>query len=242
MHPFGINPTKEQERNAIELFYKEMKQLPETYCSNTGECCKAGCPNMTYSEYLVMNELFLEKDKKYKTEIIISCLSKYLIKQDAKKPKSCLFLNDKNMCSVYDFRPFRCRLYGVIPNILYKKIVKEVSREMRVCCKFIPLCNQCKNVKIKEEFKEKFKDNIVPVEIIKRIETTLRASDYELGVPKQVQDNGFSYLTFHDWHILVTLGEKWMSDMTKLRLSLSDDKKEQFISSLKSFIIKNMEQ
>jgi len=64
--------------------------------------------------------------------------------------------------------------------------------------------------------------------------------DIRLGLPKTLQDKGFGFLAYHDWHLMFELGESWMEGLTKLRLKLPEDKKEQFLDALKKALAAKM--
>lgn len=232
--PFGADPTEEQIVNALEQIGIVYEGCPETTCCSKAECCNAGCPNMYFNEFLNIRRGAVDKmTPAQRTELTVECVKRYL--QDQRKPKPCVFLQKDNLCSIYKHRHFKCRTYGIIPPSLYDWIANAVAMEMGVERKDVPLCTQCPDVKIKPEFKEKYPDNSILESEIKKMEKRLREIDRTmLGMKKEVQDQGMSFLTYHDWHLLFEFGEIWMENLTKLRLSLTDEKKEQFIVALKS--------
>jgi Fe-S-cluster containining protein len=190
---------------------------------------------MYYAEFLSIYEGHVQAlPPQARLDLTIECVRRYLQKQDVERPKPCVFLGESNMCGVYPFRPLKCRLYGLIPSDLYDKNVSDLSSESGVPRERIPLCQQCDRVKIKPEFYDRFPEGKITTEEMKRLESSLRANDRVAGVPKAVQDKGFGYLTYHDWHIMFELGEEWMERLTPLRTKLGDEEKEHFLASLKS--------
>jgi len=233
-HPYDMDPTPTELKKGIEKARATYVGLPETVCDHRALCCQAGCPNLYYSEYLSLREGFIEKmTTDQRLELTAECVKRYLMNQRVEKLKPCVFLGEKNMCTVYDCRPLKCRTYGLIPDALYKWVVKSVAHEMQVPEFTVPLCWQCDRVKVKPEFAEKFPNGCVPEDMLRDLEKRLRDVDLKLGLPKDVQDAGHGFLTFHDWHVMFELGESWMVKLTKLRIKLSDEEKEQFVSSLK---------
>lgn len=215
---------------AINVVKDQMKKLPETTCSHRGECCDAGCPNMTYSEYLCLREKYIDSmDKNKRLELLLGCLRLYIQRQDVTKPRPCVFLTDNKMCSVYEARPYRCRTYGIIPSKLHSRMVGRVSKETGIARSKILLCKQCPYVKVKANQGD-FPGGKLPEYLIKEIEAALHENDRELGVPEG------GYLTFHDWHVMAELGEEWMEKLSQVRLIDDDDKKERFLDTLKDAV------
>ena len=240
-HVFGMNPSKSQVVTALEETKKIYDPLPETTCDHRALCCKAGCPNMYYAEYLSIRNEFIDKmTKDQKLDLIIECVKRYLQPQEVQNPKPCVFLGEKNMCGVYSARPLKCRLYGLIPKSVYESNVANVAKDMNIQKEKIPLCMQCDRVKIKEEYRDRFPDGVIPSQMLKDMETALRKNDVELGMPVDLQVNGFAFLTFHDWHIMFDVGESWMANLTQLRLKLKEEEKEHFVNSLKEALKKSL--
>jgi Fe-S-cluster containining protein len=234
MHAFGINPSDGEVGAAIGAARASYGPLPETTCDHRAICCRAGCPNMYYAEFLSIHDgHVLGLTEEQRLDLTIECVKRYLQTQKVENPKPCVFLGEGNMCKTYQYRPLKCRLYGLIPADLYERNVDDLSAEMGVPKEGIPLCQQCDRVRVKPEFKDRFPDGKVPSDEIKALEAALRSNDRRLGVPKKVQDAGFGYLTYHDWHVMFELGEEWMARLTALRTTLGDAEKEHFVSALK---------
>jgi Fe-S-cluster containining protein len=237
-HPFGMNPNEVLVEDCVKKVREIYDTLPLTTCDHKTDCCKAGNPNFYYCEFLSVREGSVDRmPKNDRLELTIECLRRYLTKQGT--PKPCVFLKG-NYCSIYKVRQFKCRSYGLIPQDLYAKNVKQVALEMGKPQDDVPLCKQCDRVKIRPEFKERFPGDVIPEERIKEIERSFREIDIRLGIPKTLQDKGFGFLTYHDWHLMFELGENWMEGLSKLRVGLADDKKEQFLDVLKKALAAKM--
>ena len=76
----------------------------------------------------------------------------------------------------------------------------------------------------------------LPQHLFKELEATLHENDLRLGIPKKIVEEGFSYLTYHDWHVMSELGEGWMETLTKVRLEESEEGKELFLGALKDAV------
>lgn len=238
-HPYGMRPSDEKVSLAIVMTRRAYDSLPETTCKQRALCCNAGCPNMHYAEFMSIREGAVQKmAPDQRLNLTIECIKRYLKKQkdDEGKPiqKPCVFLTD-NKCSIYSVRHLKCRLYGLIPESMYKENVDLVAEEMGVPKEDIPLCSQCPFVKVTPEFENKFPNNKLPKQMIRDLEKTLRDVDrVVIGMPPGIQQDGFGYLTYHDWHLLFELGEEWLAKLTPLREKLSDEEKEQFVQHLKT--------
>ena len=112
--------------------YKEylnsLQKVLDSYFDNQKEYlyCKAGCSHCcekgTYPyskievEYLMLGVLKLPIDEQKKIENKIYKLKEKYEKYDDKRKfmHRCPFLNDNNMCSVYDYRGLICRAFGIL--------------------------------------------------------------------------------------------------------------------------------
>jgi Fe-S-cluster containining protein len=237
MDPFGTKLSEQDKRKAIGVVRSLVEELPETTCNHRAQCCNAGCPNMTYSEYLSIREMYIDKmSEEERLELLLECVRRYITPQNPLDPKPCPHLDSENKCSVYLARPFRCRTYGTIASKLFKQMVKDVAKETGIPKRHLPLCEQCPYVKVKPEYAEKFPGGKIPQHIFKELEAALHENDLNLGIPKKIVAKGFSYLTYHDWHVMSELGERWMETLTQLRLSDSDEEKELFLEALKDAV------
>lgn len=239
-HPFKMEPTDDEIQMALYNVNELFKTLPETTCNQRTECCKAGCPNMYYSEYLNLRLSFIEKmDRKKRLDLLVECIRRHLKEQNIQNPKPCPLL-DGNMCGVYSARPYRCRTYGLIPDEEYNKMVDAVAKDFRLPKEKIPLCQQCPFVKVKPEFKEKFPNNKLPKGKIQEDQILVKTTDIMIGMPVPLQPM-YGYLTFHDWHLLFEIGEGWLESLSKLKVSekwkkLPEEEKEKFIMTLKKSV------
>lgn len=232
-HPFGMTPYPSQVLTATASTQEVYAPLPETTCDHRAQCCNAGCPNMYYAEFLGIYHGFVEQMPQDQwIELTLQCLRMYLQPQKVDKPKPCPLLKDSK-CSVYFARPLRCRLYGLYPSALYKQMVEGVAKDMGVPEESVPLCKQCDRVKIKPMYAKDFPLGKVPTRMIDAMVHALRDIDLKLGVPKNIQQSGFGYLTYHDWHIMYVLGEGFMEHLSVARTTWTDEKKELLIQDMK---------
>lgn len=238
-HPFGIDPTEQQIVAAVEQASKVYKEIPETTCCSRCECCNAACPNMYYAEFLSIRRGAVDKmTPEQRLNLTVECVRRYLQSQTELKP--CLFLKEK-LCSIYDVRHLKCRLYGLIPASLYERNVDSEAKETGLPRNQLPLCQQCPNVKVKPELLDKFPDGHVTEASIKSMELRMKQIDRNiLGITQDTQDQGMGFLTYHDWHLLYEFGPAWMANLTQLRLKLNAASKEHFVQALKTALEKRL--
>lgn len=229
MHPFEMNPTDIDIMKALDACQTIQDLCPQTTCDHRCECCAAGSPNMYYVEFLSIRQGVVDRlPRDKRIALTLACLRNYLM---GSGPRPCVFLDEK-MCAVYPHRHIKCRLYGLIPPGLFDRIADSVAKENKVERDALPLSQQCLFVKLKPEYAEMYPDGKIPEGCIKELETQLRKIDRTLGMPEGIQNDGFGFLTYHDWHLLVEFGPKWMEMLTQLRLKLGPAEKEQFLSVL----------
>ena len=225
---------------AINAVKKARINLPETTCRSCATCCSAGFPNCAFSEFLqIYRDNVLKMSREERLNLTLECVKRYITSQSPDAPKKpCAFLSkETNLCSVYESRPTKCRTYGIIPHNLYKRIVNQVSIDTGVPERYIPLCVQCPYVQIKPEFANKFPNGTIPEEMIREIETELKAIDNTLlGVTTEAQEQGFGFLAYHDWHLIFEMGVTWLEKLTPIRLKFSQEEKDKFIVSLKNVL------
>jgi len=122
---------------ADELFAKVQKEFPEcvTCEIKCADCCHA-LFDLTLIEAIYINHRFNEMFEGKQKEAIIEKSNRadrkiYMIKRKAYKDKEagkneveilmeiaaervrCPFLNEDDMCDLYEYRPITCRLYGI---------------------------------------------------------------------------------------------------------------------------------
>lgn len=231
-HPYGIDPSDQQVDKAVWDVRKIYDECPTTTCCHKAVCCNAGCPNMYYTEFLSIRRGVVDRmTPDERVNLTLECFRRYLY--DQKKPKPCVFLKKDNMCSIYSYRHIKCRLYGLIPDEMYNRNADEVAAEMGVEKEKVPLCNQCEFVKMTPLWKEKYPDNKLPESVIADMEMRIKDLDRSVGISKMIQNEGYNFLTYHDWHLMFEFGEQMMVGFTQLRLKWSDEQKEKFIGDLK---------
>lgn len=235
IYPFGTRPKPKDLLAAINSTKAIQEEVPPTECKHRGCCCRAGCPNMYLTEYMAMREEHIDKlPKEDRLELLIGCIRYYLTRQYEENEggkrvaqKPCLLLDENNDCTAYAARPLKCRLYGLIPTKMYRRVVEEVSKESGIRKSEIPLCVQCPYVEAGKGSTE------ITEDFIAGLEERIRKNDNSIGVSKAMHQLGYAFLTLHDWHIMCELGEDWMSKLSPIREQKSKEWKESFLQDLR---------
>jgi Fe-S-cluster containining protein len=121
---------------SLNVLYDEMPKTSgcENCASEYGEdniqwCCKSQSPSMYYIEFLnVWKEVQEHWSKGKKLNLIMRCIKNYLSND---KNKGCVFYD--NGCSIYQQRPYVCRLYGVIPEETWNKRTQLLNSDIKQC-------------------------------------------------------------------------------------------------------------
>ena len=107
--PFGIKPKAIDLIRAIDETREIREKLPKTVCRHRGCCCRSGCPNMYYIEYLGLREGFIDRmENTWRAEFLIKCVRYYLLKQfegdgSSKNPEQA---SPSILVGKWDLKPF----------------------------------------------------------------------------------------------------------------------------------------
>ncbi|MBU1863231.1 MAG: YkgJ family cysteine cluster protein [Candidatus Omnitrophica bacterium] len=96
-------------------------RIPSVECLQCGGCCKLFNPTFGISEIVTFFKGLLNH---YPKEEIRALVQKQMFSQ------GCRFLGDDNLCSVWPYRPFACRIFGL--EVLYKNEIISDYRDR--CC------------------------------------------------------------------------------------------------------------
>jgi len=183
----------------------------ETTCPGHCVCCHIACPQMNYSEFLVILDRIYNHFPKETRLYILKKSIKYFFSQSIVKP--CPLLDNKR-CSCYLDRPLSCRIYGLWPEDVYEERVTRFMSVTGMKREEIPLNTQCKYVKRVDDSKPLTK------EIIEGLYQAL--NDIDISVERYTQeqvDKKYNQRTFHDWFVVTVFGEDNIADMSKFFLA-----------------------
>ena len=225
MNPYNIDQTEQNLQGPIISLGILYDNMPKTSgCEKCHEvngddaiwCCKKQNPSMFYVEFLkVWQDVQNAWSTDDKTHLILRAIKNHLINAP---DKGCIFHQDE--CTVYENRPFACRMYGVVSEEAWNRRWETLKKQMGDAFNAKP---QCDLVNI-----EQMKENPDPH---KKVPDHQENSWYEhtkkceerIGVdPATITSHdlpGGSYRTFHDHLLLELFDEGFLHTISQVRLT-----------------------
>lgn len=199
---------------SLNILYEGMPET--TGCNKCQEvngdnaywCCKTQSPSMHYIEFLRAWREVQSWDKSKKANVVISCIRNYLSNESN---KGCVFYDCG--CTIYEDRPFACRMYGIVPEENWNK--RWDSLKDRDGDKFsaVPQCDLVSTVDnkpVSADSENKWFAHIVKTE-------------ERIGVSKiaiRLHDEpGGSYRTFHDHILMEIFPSQTLDILTQVKLT-----------------------
>jgi len=216
-----------------DLMFSELEtiyaKMPKTLgCVSCGKCCKVQHPHCYCCEFYYIFSAIEKWTEKEKIDLHINCVANYLSNSLQKR---CVFLDVNNHCTVYEYRNYNCRAFGMIPKKAYAKRVKDVKKNfpgVRLCLEKQSDC--CGGVK---------PETFIGARKLDEIFDEIRNLDRGLGITEDDINASNNYMTFHDHFLLYTYRDsQWMLEkLTDIKTKASDKEKNEFIMAIR----KNME-
>lgn len=231
MNPYNIDLSEANLEGPVISLNVLYEGMPETsgceQCEkenpgNKDWCCKEQNPSMYYVEFLnVFKEVGDNWTHEDKAEIILAAIRNY-VKNSLNK--GCIFY--QGGCTVYDKRPFACRMYGVVPKQSWKKRWEALKERQQENFSAKP---QCSLVSAEEEITEEMEE--------KWFEHTKKC-EKRVGIAHDVVVRhdlaGGSYRTFHDHIMLEFFPPNILAALSEARLTNpSDEDIEALIKELR---------
>jgi len=215
----------------------------DTTCGHTLTCCKVGCPQMNYCEFLnVLIDIWDNSTHQQKLDLILKSLE-YFFYYDFEKfkfkalVKPCMLLDEnKKACQYYESRCLNCRLYGLWPSDVYNARVDKFEKIYKGLIKRedIPLCAQCPNVKRNNgKALTESEINVVFDKLDKIDESTDEFTKIQIK-------NRENYRTLHDWILFKVLGESWLTKLTTIILASNSEAIEALLKTCKEVFVKQI--
>jgi len=183
----------------------------ETTCPGHCVCCHVACPQMNYSEFLVIvNYIYDSFPKETRVNILKKSIEYFF---SSKIVKPCPLLVNK-FCSCYKVRPLSCQMYGLWPDDMYNDRVEKFEQVSGLKKEEIPLNTQCEYVKRV--------DDSVPLtkEIIEAMYLALNELDAQVGdFTKEQVEKKYNQRTWHDWFMVNVFGESNLYDLSRFYLA-----------------------
>lgn len=187
----------------------------KTVCSGHCVCCHVACPQMNYSEFLVIVDSLYRRETKADRVAVLKASIKYFFSNSLVKP--CPLLLGKS-CSVYDVRPLSCRLYGLWPEEMYEERVTRFMKVTGLQKKEIPLNTQCKFV-TRVDLSQP-----ITREVIESMFKQLDVLDMSVGGFNEQQVNKrYNQRTWHDWFMVTVFGEDRLSALSTYFLAAKEE-------------------
>lgn len=148
LNPKTIHQAIRTAENAsyFEKLNKIYSTIPQGKCGGCTKCCMESV-HTHFVEFLNIFRYMKENRRLYE-ELLPKIIRYYFLELVTKE--HCPFLNDQGMCSIYDYRPLVCRLFGHWTQEEYEESYKNV------------LSTNLQNMKL---FKNKYKI-LLPAEVV----------------------------------------------------------------------------
>ena len=189
---------------------------------NSEWCCLCQSPSMYYIEFLNVWQVYHRWSKKEKQNLILRAVRNYL---DNNLNKGCIFFSDKCLC--YKYRPYNCRMYGIIPSEEWNKRWELLKKRQSDKFNALPQCNLVSTTS----------GEMITSEKSDRWFAHTRKCEERIGVNKKtiaLHDlDGGSYRTFHDHLLLYLMPDNVLEDLQILRFS---DNEEEKIAAIEQFV------
>ena len=251
-HPhFGLelDTESEESKEAFKNLQKIYSGIPATIChfcpkkkQVEADCCRHYSPPMYLIEFLQALSIIEDKNDKEKDQILVDCVHNYI---NADVIHQCPLLKEDNACSVYEARPFSCRMYGQYPSQEWKRRLKTVSEQLGISADKIPMKDQCgdPNVTLKGK-KVKYLTLIEENKLFRQIpKLDIEVFKSSLGIDDETaQDMVYesmdspplTYLPFDAHYILVRLGPENLETFTQVRSLLIEKNRKKDLSDTDS--------
>ena len=185
-----------------------------TTCSGHCVCCQVACPQLSFSEFLVIiDEIFQKEDRSIRATTLKASI-KYFFSNSMIKP--CPLLDEKR-CSIYDVRPLNCRMYGQWPEDVYEERVMGFVKSTGLKREEVPLNTQCKYVR-------RIDDAPLTKEIIDDLYTKLDNLDRVVGKFTTGQiGKQHNKRAFHDWYMVTVFGEDRLAALSGFFVAATEE-------------------
>lgn len=127
LNPKIINQAIRTAENAsyLEKLNKIYSTIPQGKCGGCTKCCMESV-HTHFIEFLNIFHYMQENRRLY--EMLLPKIIRYYFLELVTK-EHCPFLNDQGMCSIYNYRPLVCRLFGHWTQEEYEESYKNVLNE-----------------------------------------------------------------------------------------------------------------
>lgn len=230
----------------------------ETTCCRQSGCCRVACPQMHYSEaILIWNKILSKWTREEKKQFLIQSVRHFFSRSLIKPcPLFGKIGPSQDGCRIYANRPLNCRLYGLLPEDVYAQRVQSLAEKLGLESTQIPLNKQCQWVR-------RVNGQMLTSEAVSRLDNALNVVDeivlqndvmgrQEIGPKGPTKDQlrraktearskvrkGWAYRTIADWALYFVFGEDFLSMMTQKLLSMSNEESREMMATCEGVIEK----
>ena len=220
----------EIDTKSLESFklYNELKNLynkiPKTKCLNCpgksmveADCCKVFSPPMLLIEFLNIIKAIEDNPEEEKKDLYFRCFKSYL---NPAYEKKCVLLNDKDQCTIYNARPFACRMFGLYEEKEWEDRLKSISLETGVDQEKMPFAKQCDRVEIK---KKKTKVKNITKGTSDHIFKLIHYLDINIFPENLAKESAgivmgsYTYLPFDTHYLLMQIGQEKLDNLATMK-------------------------
>ena len=220
--------TKSKEVSVLfEKLQEVYKKIPPTRCHACpgkdgveADCCNVFSPPILLIEFMaILNELENQTEEEVK-ELIYKCYESFL---EPSIVKRCVLLDGKK-CTVYDVRPFSCRMFGVTSPVEWKKRLAKMSESVGIPEKSIPFAEQCRGIKVKP----KGKPRIISTEMSNFVFRVIHDLDIKLfkdaDLGRYFVMDSLTYVPFDAHYLLLFIGPDNLDTLASIKIDLRKSK------------------
>jgi Fe-S-cluster containining protein len=163
--------------------------------------------------------------------IFFNCFESFL-NPDYVKP--CILLNDI-LCSVYETRPFSCRMFGLYDRTEWEERLNSVKIETGLKEEDIPFYKQCEGISIKK------RQNIKTIK--KEVSDIIFKNIHQLDIDlfhKEDKENAYeivmgsyTYIPFDAHFLLMKIGQEKLEDLALMKIRLRKLKEQDRLQYIK---------
>jgi len=222
-----LDTNSKEAKEKYETLRKLYKKIPPTKClvcpgkkGVEADCCKTFSPPLLLVEFMAILDQLEDQTEEEAKDLLFRCHESFL---DPGFTKKCVLLEGL-LCSVYQARPYSCRMFGVTPHEEWVERLGKKAEETGLPSEEIPFAEQCEGIKIKKKSKikkiSKESSNLI-YKAIHDLDISL-FEDFYLG--EGVVMGSMTYLPFDAHYLSVFIGPESLDILADIKIDLRKSK------------------